>query len=165
MPNITPLPSHQSTYKCREHAVILVSGESKHCVSKGVAAVQAMLDEIIQKKLTHFVIDSGRGMTSGIRAIQQYKSTVLDDEVDDLSGTDDSSTNEDDSSDDSDLEDSESSENDEHVTPGCGDREDDEYKWARCTVHTLKNDLPKYRKKYPLAQGNFGKLRIDSSNV
>lgn len=41
----------------------------------------------------------------------------------------------------------------------------DEYKLARCSVHTVKNDLPSKRKKYPLKKGHFHQFRTRFKQV
>jgi hypothetical protein len=111
-------------------AIIIVSGESQWSIYHGLKAIQQMAHEIVGKSFTKFIADSAPGIKAALRALKH--GYMFHDDTD---------------TDDDDFE-SQSREN-----------EQDEYDFARCSVHTSKNDLDKMREKNPMKKGHFAQFK------
>ena len=138
--------------------LIITSGESKWAIFEGLSAIQHLLQETTGKVLTHFVLDAGKGFVSGVSSMLAGSGVASNDS--DMSDIDEPGLSDTDGN-------SSGMDSDE---PGDSTEEDKEefdwsdsdpglYRWARCTVHTIKNDLPSKRKKYPMKKDHFRQFR------
>ena len=76
---------------------MLVSGENKWAICEGMSGFQRLLEESVGKKLTHFVLDSGRGIVSGVSSmLSAFEADSSDSDTSDIANSDLSDTDEND---------------------------------------------------------------------